>query len=182
MADPSDPQKGTERADEASKAPSAPDAPSPDPGVGEVGQDEIEALLNQAESAVETARTDDVAGSAAPESPPAEVDPAGPAVQSRSEPQPFQLQQLDRQPSTEAATSLDLLRDVELNLQIELGRARMYVEDVLKLRNGSVLPLDKLAGDPVDIYANGRHIARGEVLVLNDNFCVRITEILSISE
>ncbi len=80
-------------------------------------------------------------------------------------------------PSTEAAT-LDLIRDVELDLKIELGRTHMYLEDVLKLRKGSVVPLDKLAGDPVDIYVNGRLIARGEVLVLNDNFCVRVAELI----
>lgn len=79
--------------------------------------------------------------------------------------------------STEAAT-LDLVRDVELDLKIELGRTNMYLEDVLKLRRGSVVPLDKLAGDPVDIYVNGRLIARGEVLVLNDNFCVRVAELI----
>ena len=80
-------------------------------------------------------------------------------------------------PSTEAAT-LDLIRDVELDLKIELGRTHMYLEDVLKLRKGSVVPLDKMAGDPVDIYVNGRLIARGEVLVLNDNFCVRVAELI----
>jgi flagellar motor switch protein FliN len=80
-------------------------------------------------------------------------------------------------PSKEAAT-LDLIRDVELDLKIELGRTHMYLEDVLKLRKGSVVPLDKLAGDPVDIYVNGRLIARGEVLVLNDNFCVRVAELI----
>ena len=55
----------------------------------------------------------------------------------------------------------------------------MYLEDVLQLRRGSVVPLDKLAGDPVDVFVNGRLVARGEVLVLNDNFCVRIAELIS---
>jgi flagellar motor switch protein FliN/FliY len=55
----------------------------------------------------------------------------------------------------------------------------MYLEDVLKLKRGSVVSLDKLAGDPVNIHVNGRLIARGEVLVLNDNFCVRVAELLS---
>ena len=77
----------------------------------------------------------------------------------------------------ETAT-LDLVRDVELDLKIELGRTQMYLEDVLKLRKGAVVPLDKLAGDPVDICVNGRLIARGEVLVLNDNFCVRVAELI----
>jgi flagellar motor switch protein FliN/FliY len=80
--------------------------------------------------------------------------------------------------STENAT-LDLLRDVELDLKIELGRTHMYLEDVLRLSRGAVVPLDRLAGDPVDIYVNGRLIARGEVLILNDNFCVRVAELVA---
>ena len=71
------------------------------------------------------------------------------------------------------------MKDVELDLRIELGRTELLIEEVIKLREGSVVALDKLAGDPVDILANGRLIARGEVLVLNDNFCVRIAEILA---
>jgi flagellar motor switch protein FliN/FliY len=76
-------------------------------------------------------------------------------------------------------SSIDLLRDVDLNVKIELGRARMLVEDVLKLTEGSVVELDKLAGDPVDVFVNDRLVARGEVLVLNDTFCVRVNEIVA---
>ena len=54
----------------------------------------------------------------------------------------------------------------------------MLVDDVLKLSPDSVVELDKAAGDPVDIFVNGRHVARGEVLVLNENFCVRVSEIV----
>ena len=61
----------------------------------------------------------------------------------------------------------------------ERGRSRMMVEDVLKLSEGSVVELDKLAGDPVDVFVNDRLVARGEVLVLNDNFCVRVNEIVA---
>lgn len=74
---------------------------------------------------------------------------------------------------------LQALRDVELDLRIELGRTELPIDDVLKLKEGSVVSLDKLAGDPVDIMVNGRLIGRGEVLILNDNFCVRVTEILT---
>jgi flagellar motor switch protein FliN/FliY len=77
------------------------------------------------------------------------------------------------------ASSIDLLRDVELNVKIELGRSRMLVEDVLRLSEGSVVELDKLAGDPVDVFVNDRLVAKGEVLVLNDNFCVRVNEIVT---
>jgi flagellar motor switch protein FliN/FliY len=74
---------------------------------------------------------------------------------------------------------LQMLEDVQLHVRIELGRTRMLVQDVLRLDQGSVVELNKLAGDPVDIYVNERLVARGEVLVLNDNFCVRINEIVS---
>ena len=78
----------------------------------------------------------------------------------------------------QAVATLGLLHDVDLNVKIELGRTRMYVEDVLRLNENSVIELDKAAGDPVDIFVNDRHVARGEVLVLNENFCVRISEII----
>ena len=71
-----------------------------------------------------------------------------------------------------------MVRDVQLDLKIELGRTHMHLEDVLRLKSGAVVPLDKLAGDPVDVLVNGRLIARGEVLVLNDNFCVRVTQLV----
>lgn len=76
-------------------------------------------------------------------------------------------------------SGIDMLGDVDLDVTIELGRAEMLVEDVLRLASGSVVELNKLAGDPVDVYVNGRLVARGEVLVLNDNFCIRISEILA---
>lgn len=76
-------------------------------------------------------------------------------------------------------SEVDLLADVNLNVKIELGRTRMFVEDVLKLNEGAVVELDKAAGDPVDIFVNDRHVARGEVLVINDCFCVRVSEILA---
>jgi len=76
-------------------------------------------------------------------------------------------------------SGLDMLGDVDLHVMVELGRTEMLVEDVLKLASGSVVELDKLAGDPVDVYVNQRLVARGEVLVLNDNFCIRISEIVA---
>ena len=93
--------------------------------------------------------------------------------------QQFDLPSLDVSGVDIPPASLDLLKDVELNVKIELGRSRMLVEDVLKLAEGSVVELDKLAGDPVDVFVNDRLVARGEVLVLNDNFCVRVNEIVA---
>jgi flagellar motor switch protein FliN/FliY len=80
---------------------------------------------------------------------------------------------------SEATQPISLLHDVQLHVKIELGRTHMFIEDVLRLGEGSVVELDRLAGDPVDVYVNGRLVARGEVLVLNDNFCVRVSEIIS---
>ncbi len=81
--------------------------------------------------------------------------------------------------SASEAESILLLNDVKLDVKIELGRANMRIEEVLQLGEGSVVELDKLAGDPVDVLVNERLVARGEVLVLNDNFCVRISEVLA---
>lgn len=92
--------------------------------------------------------------------------------------QRFELPTFDTGLSPAQQRAIDLLADVNLQVKIELGRTRMLVEDVLKLGEGAVVELDKLAGDPVDVYVNDRHVARGEVLVLNDNFCVRISEII----
>lgn len=92
---------------------------------------------------------------------------------------PFQLAEIADKPDGDARLGdINLIADVELNVRVELGRTRLYIEEVLKLKEGSIVPLDKLAGDPVDIYVNGQLLARGEVLVLNDNFCIRVSEIV----
>ncbi len=77
---------------------------------------------------------------------------------------------------------LDLLLDVPLDLTVELGRARMSIQDLLALGPGSVIELDKVSGEPLDILVNNRLIARGEAVVVNDKFGVRITDIVSPSE
>lgn len=92
---------------------------------------------------------------------------------------PLPLNNFALTPGGGERSELSMLQDVELDLRIELGRTELMIEEVVALAEGSVVPLDKLAGDPVDILVNGRLIARGEVLVLNDNFCVRVAEILT---
>ena len=93
--------------------------------------------------------------------------------------EPFAFRDLAGAKRTSPVLPIEALQDVELDLRIELGRTELLIEDVMRLGEGSVVQLDKLAGDPVDILVNGRLIARGEVLVLNDNFCVRVAEILT---
>ena len=149
----------------ATDAPAS-DAPPADPfaaalsGGGEFDQSAIDELLKQANFEDPSALPPDQAA-ALPET------------------SSFELPNFQQAMQDAQVSSIDLLRDVELNVKIELGRSRMLVEDVLKLGEGSVVELDKLAGDPVDVFVNERLVARGEVLVLNDNFCVRVNEIVA---
>jgi flagellar motor switch protein FliN/FliY len=84
-------------------------------------------------------------------------------------------------PRQNAAHTLDLelLRDVELTVKIELGRAKLRLEDVLRLAPGAIVELDRLAGDPVDVFVNDRLVARGDVVVVDEKFAVRLTEVVT---
>ena len=81
-------------------------------------------------------------------------------------------------PQESVPANLGLLYDVPLNVTVELGRTKKSVREVLELSQGSIIELDKLAGEPVDIYVNQQRIARGEVVVIEENFGVRVTEII----
>jgi flagellar motor switch protein FliN/FliY len=78
--------------------------------------------------------------------------------------------------------NLDFILDIPMMLTVELGRSQMLINDLLKLGRGSVVELSKLAGEPLDILANQRLIARGEVVVVNEKYGIRITEIISPAE
>ena len=146
--------------DTPAAAPSKATELSPAPsGATEIASGDVDAILEQAEAAL------------------ASVD--HPASELPTGAKSFEFSDLSGSPLSRDHASLDLVRDVELDLKIELGRTRMQLEDVLRLGRGAVVQLDKLAGDPVDIYVNGRLVARGEVLVLNDNFCVRVAELIA---
>ena len=86
----------------------------------------------------------------------------------------------EQSPSLAAARRLDLLADVEMGVTAELGRTRMTVRDLLALTPGSVVELDRLAGSPVDVLVNGTLVARGEVVVIDEEFGVRISEIIGL--
>ncbi len=77
---------------------------------------------------------------------------------------------------------LDLLLDVPLDVSVELGRCRMTIQELLALAPGSVIELDKVAGEPLDLLINDRLVARGEAVVVNDKFGIRITDIVSPQE
>jgi flagellar motor switch protein FliN/FliY len=95
-----------------------------------------------------------------PAAPPAYEPPPSPPAPSRPE------------------AGLDFLGDVDVQVRVELGNSKLNVKDVLKLGPGSVVGLDSLVGDPVNVFVNDRLVARGEVLVVHDNFAIRITEVV----
>lgn len=93
-----------------------------------------------------------------------------------------QFAPLTRQPSGEGISGMDLILDVALKVTVELGRTRLPIRDILDLGKGSVVELDKLAGEPVDMLVNGKLIAKGEVVVIDESFGIRLTEIVSPQE
>lgn len=168
-----DADAGTDASAPAAGAEDASPQPEPESRLDTLGRpfDEAAAAM---QAAIEEEQKNAPAADASP--------PAAAPAQSGDPPptRSFDLPEIDVQKNLKiSANRVSMLNDVKLRVRIELGRTQMLVEDVLGLGEGSVVELDKLAGDPVDVYVNGRLIARGEVLVLNDNFCVRISEVFS---
>lgn len=83
---------------------------------------------------------------------------------------------------TEPIRSIEFLLDIPLELSVEIGRTKLEIRELLKLGPGSVVELDKLAGEPLDVYVNDRLVARGEVVVVNEKFGLRLTEVVSKKE
>ena len=79
----------------------------------------------------------------------------------------------------EAVRDLDFILDIPLELSVELGRTKMLVNELLQLGQGSIVELNKIAGEPLEIYINRKLVARGEVVVVNEKFGVRLTDIVS---
>ena len=79
----------------------------------------------------------------------------------------------------ELPRNLDFLLDVYLQVSVEVGRTRMTIQDLLQLGQGSVIELSKLAGEPLDVYINNRLVARGEAVIVNEKFGIRVTDIIS---
>jgi flagellar motor switch protein FliN/FliY len=116
-----------------------------------------------------------LAGSAAGRAPePASAPPPPPAPEPPSAKGPAPRTAAPARPEM----GLDFLSDVDVQVRVELGSSTLNVKDVLKLGSGSVVALDSLVGDPVNVFVNDRLVARGEVLVVHDNFAIRITEVV----
>lgn len=78
--------------------------------------------------------------------------------------------------------NLDFLLDIPLHVTVEVGRSKILIKDLLAMREGNVIELDKLAGEPLDLYVNGRLIARGEAVLINEKFGIRLTDVVSPAE
>ncbi|HYE10838.1 MAG TPA: flagellar motor switch phosphatase FliY, partial [Patescibacteria group bacterium] len=96
--------------------------------------------------------------------------------------QPIQYQSFDSDQWASEKESIDLIKDIPLEVTVELGRTKKLIKDILEFGPGTILELDKLAGEPVDILVNGKYIAKGEVVVIDESFGVRITDIISASK
>ncbi|GAH48993.1 unnamed protein product [marine sediment metagenome] len=92
--------------------------------------------------------------------------------------QPTKFPPLESKPSVSEPDNIELLFDIPLQLTVELGRTTMSIKEVLALTSGSVIELDKLTGESAELLVNGKLIARGEVVVVDENFGLRITEII----
>lgn len=96
----------------------------------------------------------------------------------RPEPRP----EVDREAEEKRKKNLNMILDIPLEVSVELGRNKMLINDLLQLGQGSVIELNKLAGEPLEVLVNGRLVARGEVVVIHDKFGVRLTDIISPNE
>lgn len=97
-------------------------------------------------------------------------------------PPKVQFEQLTPSASSAAPNNIDMILDIPVNLTVELGRTKLAIRSLLQLAQGSVVELDGLAGEPMDVLVNGCLIAQGEVVVVNDKFGIRLTDIISPSE
>lgn len=116
----------------------------------------------------------DTAAAAASATPKAQSQP-------KVQPAPFAELRPDQGPAA-ANTQLDLVMDIPVTLSVELGRTKIQIRELLQLAQGSVVDLDRLAGEPMDVLVNGFLIARGEVVLVNDKFGIRLTDIVSPTE
>lgn len=150
-----------------------------DMGMGVLTQADLDALVAAAteDSAVGEAEFD-LLGETPELVPPAAPAPAIGMVDLPS----FDSPAAETYDAREGATGLGRVRDIPLEVTVELGRTRLLIRDILDLSPGSIIELDKIAGEPVDLFANGMLVARGEVIVIDDNFGVRVTEIITAVE
>lgn len=160
---------------------------TPEAGEDALTQEALDALL-----AAASAESDEQPDQHAAEDEAAQADPsaapdlAGAASESHGQTPAVDLPLFDapsgRTFGRESGNGMTRVRDIPLEVTVELGRTRILIRDILDLGAGSIIELDKIAGEPVDLFANGLLVARGEVIVIEDNFGVRVTEIITAAD
>jgi len=95
---------------------------------------------------------------------------------------PFAFSDLDESPEEISSGNMDFILDIPLEITIELGRTKMLINELLRLGQGSVIELPKMAGETMEVMANNKLIARGEVVTMNEKYALRLTEIISPAE
>jgi flagellar motor switch protein FliN/FliY len=105
--------------------------------------------------------------------------PQSPPPRQSADVKSVQFQNFSENSETRQKENIDIVMDVPLEVTVELGRTRKKIREILEFAPGSVVELDKLAGEPIDIFVNGKFVARGEVVVIDENFGVRVTDIIS---
>jgi len=178
MADNIDPMDEFERLKAELEMDSSPDpSSSPMEEVGnppdeeEISWDDVQGDLEKQKSLINS-EYDQKYASQEPEPQPAKA-------QKKVEFQTPDFQQLQQGSGGRHVENLDFILDIPLEVTVQLGRTRMLINDLLKLGQGSVIELNKLIGEPFDVYVNGKLVARGEVVVSNDKYGIRLTDIVS---
>jgi flagellar motor switch protein FliN/FliY len=97
-------------------------------------------------------------------------------------PQGAHFEEAKSAPGAGASRDMDFLLDIPLEVTVQLGKTRMFIKDLLQLGQGSVIELEKMAGEPMEILVNNKLVARGEVVVVNEKFGIRLTDIISPTE
>ncbi|MDR0248447.1 MAG: flagellar motor switch protein FliN, partial [Oscillospiraceae bacterium] len=118
----------------------------------------------------------------APGYPPPGYPPPGYGYPPPVEYRPAQFGSFDNGPVMVSGENMDLLMDVPLQVAVELGKSKKYIKEVIDFNVGSIIVLDKMAGELVDVIVNGKLIAKGEVVVIDENYGVRVTDIISPSK
>lgn len=104
------------------------------------------------------------------------------AAMSEQEVKPVELEELSADPDSVAPPGMDLIMDIPVTLSMELGNTSIAIRNLLQLTQGSVVELDRYAGEPLDVLVNGTLIAHGEVVVVNDKYGIRLTDVVSPNE
>jgi len=110
------------------------------------------------------------------------ADAGGDKENAEGEPTPAEFDELQNEAADGEGVNLDMILDIPVVISMEIGRTQISIRNLLKLNQGSVVELDRLAGEPLDVMVNGTLIAHGEVVVVNEKFGIRLTDVISAME